>query len=212
MYCENKCNSYGLSIQAPGLHREQLFQRSEIARQENEDAKQHHELVSCQLEDMKATLKAVTQHLNVFRILVGRWLRGSVFLMSIDNLETRHFVSTVASRRQYNLPHYPGIESIVDSLSIDLSTARPVRHVVLKLSNAFGERELLEGMDPSDEIRTIQDAATSIQKVIRGWNIRKVSSLERYREWGEFSSLGSSAACTPRSISSFIGTPDIKNI
>jgi hypothetical protein len=205
-------NSYGLSIQAPGLHREQLFQRSEIARQENEDAKQHHELVSCQLEDMKATLKAVTQHLNVFRILVGRWLRGSVFLMSIDNLETRHFVSTVASRRQYNLPHYPGIESIVDRLSIDLSTARPVRHVVLKLSNAFGERELLEGMDPSDEIRTIQDAATSIQKVIRGWNIRKVSSLERYREWGEFSSLGSSAACTPRSITSFIGTPDIKNI
>ena len=199
---------YGLSTLAPGLHREELYQEMEIARKESEEARSAHQLASCHLEDSKATLKAILQHLNWFRILVGRWLRGSVYLLSLDNLETRHFVTTIAMRGKYDLPYYPGMEDLIDNLHIDLSIGKPVREVAIKLASILDTNDdYLNTMLQHDDIEVINSAAISIQKIVRGWNIRKITSLERYREWGEFSSIASSSAFTPRSEVIFIGTP-----
>ncbi len=198
---------FGISTMAPGLHREELYEETQQLRKETEEARNDHQLASCKLEDSKSTLKAILSHLDWFRILVGRWLRGSIFLLSLDNLETRHFVTCIATREEYNLPYYPGMDTLIDNLHIDLTVGKPVKEIVLKLVSVFGTDNALS-ISKSNDIKVINQAAATIQKIVRGWNIRKISSLERYREWGGFSSIASSSAFTPRSEVSFIGTPE----
>ena len=122
----------------------------------SEEARSAHQLASCHLEDSKATLKAILQHLNWFRILVGRWLRGSVYLLSLDNLETRHFVTTIAMRGKYDLPYYPGMEDLIDNLHIDLSIGKPVREVAIKLASILDTNDdYLNTMLQHDDIEVI---------------------------------------------------------
>ena len=103
------------------------------------------------------------------------------------------------------------IENLIDNLHINLSVGKPVREVAIKLASVFDKDDyhLLDAIFPNDnDMQIIENAATNIQKIVRGWNIRKIGSLERYREWGEFSSIASSSAFTPRSEVVFIGTPE----
>ena len=55
----------------------------------------------------------------------------------------------------------------------------------------------------AESFQTLHDAATEIQKIVRGWNTRKVPLLQRMKEWYAFSSGSSEEASyeTPSSAS-----------
>ena len=52
-------------------------------------------------------------YVNIIKVYI-------VYLLSLDNLETRHFVTTIAMRGKYDLLYYPGMEDLIDNLHIDL--------------------------------------------------------------------------------------------
>ena len=84
-------------------------------------------------------------------------------------------------RGKYDLPYYPGMEDLIDNLHIDLSIGKPVREVAIKLASILDTTDdYLNTMLQHDDIEVINSAAISIQKIVRGWNIRKITSLERY--------------------------------
>eukprot|EP00944_MAST-04C_sp_MAST-4C-sp1_P011069 g11069.t1 len=74
---------------------------------------------------------------------------------------------------QVNVPHF----DVMDIFQQKVREEREKSHL----------KELVNQIE-AESLQTLHDAATEIQKIVRGWNIRKVPLLQRIKEWYAFSS------------------------
>ena len=91
-------------------------------------------------------------------------VKGKYIPPLVGQLRNEAFCNMYRNREEYNLPYYPGMDTLIDNLHIDL-TAEPVKEIVLKLVSVFGTDNALS-ISKSNDIKIINTAATAIQKLL----------------------------------------------